>query len=154
MQVFPLAISHDIGMREHPRCALAVPPACVLPLFLQRVPAGFPSPAAEYEESGLDLNEYMVRNRAATFYFRVQGDSMTGARIFDGDLLVVDRSIEPRHGHVVLAVIDNEYTVKRLYRRGGAIELRPDNPAFRPIRLRDGEELQVWGVVTGVLCRF
>lgn len=105
-------------------------------------------------ERGLDLNEFMVRNQAATFYFRVQGDSMTGARIFDGDLLVVDRSVEPKHGHVVLAVVNGEYTVKRLHRRGGKIELHPENAAYRPMRLRDGEELQVWGVVTGVLRRF
>lgn len=129
-------------------------PPCVLPLFQCRISAGFPSPAEDYVEQGLDLNAFMVRNRAATFYFRVQGDSMTGARIFDGDLLVVDRSIEPKHGHVVLAVVNNDYTVKRLYRRAGIIELRAENPAYRPIRFRDGEELQIWGIVIGTVCRF
>ena len=89
-----------------------MPPA----LLLERIPAGFPSPADEYAESTLDLNTYLIRNKVSTFFFRVIGDSMTGANIHDGDLLVVDRSIEPKHGHIVLAVINNEHTVKRLYR--------------------------------------
>lgn len=79
--------------------AAADPELCLLPLLLHRIPAGFPSPADEYAESPLDLNTYLVRNRTATFFFRVSGDSMTGASIHDGDLLVVDRSIEPKHGH-------------------------------------------------------
>jgi DNA polymerase V len=123
-------------------------------LLLQRIPAGFPSPADEYAESALDLNAYLVRNKTATFFFRVMGDSMTGAHIHDGDLLVVDRSIEPKHGHIVLAVVNNEYTVKRLHRLGGVIELHAENPAYAPIRFQEHDELQVWGVVTGVVSRF
>jgi DNA polymerase V len=129
-------------------------PLCRLPLLLQRVPAGFPSPADEYAEAALDLNTYLVRNKTATFFFRVIGDSMTGAHIHDGDLLVVDRSIEPRHGHIVMAVINSEYTVKRLYNLNGVIELRAENPAYPPIRFREHDELQVWGVVTGAVSRF
>jgi DNA polymerase V len=119
-----------------------------------RVPAGFPSPAEDYVDKSLDLNTYLVRNKAATFFFRVMGDSMTGARIHDGDMLVVDRSIEPRHRHIVLAVINNEYTVKRLYNLDGVIELHAENPAYPPIRFREHEELQVWGVVVGTVSRF
>lgn len=129
-------------------------PVCRLPLLLNRVPAGFPSPADEYAETALDLNTYLIRNKTATFFFRVIGDSMTGANIHDGDLLVVDRSIEPKHGHIVLAVINNEYTVKRLYSLNGVIELHAENPAYAPIRFQEHDELQVWGVVTGAVSRF
>src|SRR3979411_3029526 len=83
------------------------------PLYGYRIPAGFPSPAEEYVDSMLDLNEYLIKNAISTFYFRAQGHSMRNARIFDGDLLTVDRSIEPKHGHIVLAMIDGEFTVKR-----------------------------------------
>jgi DNA polymerase V len=123
-------------------------------LLLHRIPAGFPSPADEYAESALDLNTYLVRNKTATFFFRVIGDSMTGANIHDGDLLVVDRSIGPRHGHIVLAVINNEYTVKRLHRLNGVIELHADNPAYPPLRFQENDEVQIWGVVTGAVSRF
>jgi len=129
-------------------------PVCRLPLLLNRIPAGFPSPADEYAETALDLNTYLIRNKTATFFFRVIGDSMTGASIHDGDLLVVDRSIEPRHGHIVLAVINNEHTVKRLYNLNGVIELRAENPIYPPICFREHDELQVWGVVTGAVSRF
>ena len=127
---------------------------CVRPLYSHRVSAGFPSPAEEYLEKGLDLNTYLVRNKTATFYFRVAGTSMTGARIFDGDMVVVDRSIDPKHRHIVLAVVNSEYTVKRLYRRAGVIELRAENPQYAPIQFGDGETLEIWGVVVGVVCRF
>lgn len=127
---------------------------CRLPLLLQRIPAGFPSPADEYAESALDLNTYLIRNKTATFFFRVIGDSMTEANIHDGDLLVVDRSIEPRHGHIVLAVINNEYTVKRLHSLNGVIELHAENPAYPPLCFQEHDELQVWGVVVGAVSRF
>ena len=130
-----------------------MPPA----LLLERIPAGFPSPADEYAESTLDLNTYLIRNKVSTFFFRVIGDSMTGANIHDGDLLVVDRSIEPKHGHIVLAVINNEYTVKRLYRlysMDGVIELHAENPTYPPIRFQEHDELQVWGVVVGSVSCF
>jgi DNA polymerase V len=137
-----------------PRPAAPSPVPCPLSLLLHRIPAGFPSPADEYAESALDLNTYLVRNKTATFFFRVIGDSMTGANIHDGDLLVVDRSIEPRHGHIVLAVINNEYTVKRLHRLNGVIELHADNPAYPSLRFQENDEVQIWGVVTGAVSRF
>jgi len=105
--------SRSTGIFLSPLQRAAPDPApCLLPLLQHRIPAGFPSPADGYAESALDLNTYLIRNKVSTFFFRVIGDSMTGANIHDGDLLVVDRSIEPRHRHIVLAVINNEYTVK------------------------------------------
>lgn len=134
--------------------ATSAPAVLRLPLLQHRISAGFPSPADDYVEKSLDLNTYLVRNKTATFFFRVIGDSMTGANINDGDMLVVDRSIEPRHRHIVLAVINNEYTVKRLHHQDGVIELHAENPAYPPIRFREHEELQVWGVVVGAVSRF
>ena len=104
-------------------------------------------------ESALDLNAYLVRNPAATFMVRVGGDSMAGAGIADGDLLVVDRSEEAVHGKIVVAVLDGELTVKRLHLRNGARRLVPENPKYKPLRIESGQELQIWGVVTGVIKR-
>lgn len=116
--------------------------------FCYAVQAGFPSPAADHTQKRIDLNDHLIRNKEATFLFRVKGDSMTGIGIYEGDTLLVDRSIDPRHNAIVLAVINNEFTVKRLYRRGGVIKLMPENPIYPPISLKSGEELLVWGVVT------
>lgn len=113
-----------------------------------RVRAGFPSPAADHAHKRIDLNEHLIRNKEATFVFQVQGDSMTGIGINEGDELLVDRSIEARHGHIVIAVINGDFTVKRLYSRGGVVKLIPENPRYPTIVLKDGQELVVWGVVT------
>lgn len=113
-----------------------------------KVPAGFPSPAADHTRKRIDLNEHLIRNREATFIFRVKGDSMTGIGIYEGDELLVDRSIEAKHGNIVLAVLNNEFTVKRLHRRGGVVKLVAENPIYPPIVVKDGEELTIWGVVT------
>ena len=126
----------------------------LLPLAAHRVPAGFPSPATDYLEDGLDLNAYLVQHPAATFLFSVQGHSMQGAGILDGDKVVVDRSVPARHGHIVIAVVDGEFTLKRLYQRHNRLELHPDNPAFPPIRLTEGKQLEIWGVVVGVVRRY
>lgn len=125
----------------------------VAPLFLARISAGFPSPADDYVESALDLNAYLVRNPAATFMVKVGGDSMIGAGIADGDLLVVDRSEEAAHGKIVVAVLDGELTVKRLHIRKDVRLLVPENPKYKPLRIESGQELQLWGVVTGVIKR-
>ncbi|MEW5786455.1 MAG: translesion error-prone DNA polymerase V autoproteolytic subunit [Pseudomonadota bacterium] len=122
-----------------------------LPLFAARVPAGFPSPAEDYAQGRLDLNDYLVEHEAATFYVRVKGQSMVGAGILDGDVIAVDRALEPRHGDIVLAVIDGELTVKELHREGGVVRLLPRNPDFPPIEPRPGQELTIWGVVKGVV---
>lgn len=125
----------------------------LLPQAESRVPAGFPSPADDGRE-GLDIAAYLVRRPESTYFVRVSGDSMTGACIFDGDLLIVDRSLDARSGDIVIAVLDGEFTVKRLRREGGRIELLPENPRFRKIVLDVGTELEIWGVVTGSVRRF
>lgn len=148
-----------VALRRYPRGAGEVevlqpasnPLALARPLFSCSVPAGFPSPADDYIEGQLDLNEYFVDHPAATFYVRVTGESMTGAGISPNDILVVDRSLEAVHGKIVIAVVNHELTVKRLFRRGGVIELRPENPAFPVIACKDDMELVIWGVVTGAL---
>ena len=123
------------------------------PLVQAYVPAGFPSPADDYLERKLDLNDYLVRHPAATFFVRVSGDSMTGAGIHSGDLLVVDRSLEPRNNSVVIAGVDGELTVKRMRKRGGEIHLVPDNGDYRPIEVGEETSLEIWGVVTAVIHR-
>jgi DNA polymerase V len=123
-------------------------------LLSHKMSAGFPSPAADYEEDTLDLNKYLVRNPPATFMFSVKGDSMKGASIEDGDKVVVDRSIDPKHNDIVIATLNGEYTIKRLYKHLGNVELRPENPAFQPFKLKEGIELDVWGVVVGVVRRY
>lgn len=142
------------SLSQRPEPLARMPRPWTAPLFVQAIPAGFPSPACDYTEEGLDLNAYLVKHKAASFFFEVEGDSMVGAGIFDGDKVLVDRSIEPKHGHIVVAVINNEYTLKRLYRYRGVLELRPENPAYPVIRLKDAEELQVWGVVIGSVRKF
>ncbi len=118
-----------------------------LPLYLCRVPAGFPSPAGDYVESNIDLNEWLIRNEPATFIVRVEGDSMESG-ICSGNWLVVDRSLEARHRDVVVASFGNEVTVKRLLSEGGRIVLAADNPAYPPVEVEGEEGLTVWGVVT------
>lgn len=121
------------------------------PLFLSRVPAGFPSPADDYVETGLDLSEALIQNEEATFYVRVAGESMTGAGIHDGDVLVVDRSVEPSEGDVVIAALGGELTVKRYVVRRGRPCLMPEADGHDPIPVREGQELRVWGVAQHVV---
>ena len=129
------------------------PPLFALTLFASPVCAGFPSPADDYVAATLDLNEHLIAHKEATYFLRATGHSMIGAGIHDGDLLVVDRSLTPAHGLVVIAVVDGEFTVKRLYKRAGRIRLLAENPDYAPIEFADGQELQVWGVVTNVIHR-
>jgi DNA polymerase V len=124
-----------------------------LPFYLHRIPAGFPSPADDYLETRLDLNGLLVRNPAATFMVRVSGDSMIGVGIHDGDILVVDRSETAVHGKIVVAALDGEMTVKRLHLKGGRCRLVPENKDFQPIQVGTEQDLQVWGVVVGVVRR-
>ena len=122
-----------------------------LPLFASRVPAGSPVAADDLKEADIDLNEHLVRKPASTFLVTVKGDSMINAGIHDGDLLVVDRSLEPRNGKVVVAVINDELTVKRLERSAGRIRLLPENPDFKPIEVPEEASFFIWGVVTNVI---
>lgn len=120
----------------------------LLEMCAWKVAAGFPSPAADHTRKRVDLNEHLIRNREATFIFRVKGDSMTGAGIYEGDSLLVDRSVDAKHGHIVLAVLNNEFTVKRLHRRGGTVKLIPENNLYPPLVVKNEDELVIWGVVT------
>ncbi len=121
------------------------------PIFMATVPAGFPSPAADYEEGKLDLNKHLIKNSTATFFVRVTGDSMVKAGIHDGDLLVVDRSIEPRDKNVVIAVVNGELTVKRIRIRKNRLTLEAENEAYQSQEINDGIEFEVWGIVTNVI---
>ena len=125
--------------------------SCTLPLFLATVPAGFPSPADDFLEERLDLNKHLIRNQAATFFVRASGDSMTGAGIHNGDILIVDRSIAPCDRCVIVAVLSGEFTVKRLRKKGGCAWLIPENPNYKPVAIQDGMDFEVWGVVTNVI---
>ena len=122
-----------------------------LPLYLTPVEAGFPSPAEDYLDRKLDLHQHLVRNEAATFFLRAHGESMIGAGIHDGDLLIVDRSVDAGHRKVVIAALDGELTVKRLLRREGRVYLAPENPQFEPIDITESEFVHIWGVVTYVV---
>jgi DNA polymerase V len=124
---------------------------CCLPLFLERVSAGFPSPAADYEEGRLDLNRYLIKNPPATFFVRVAGDSMIGAGIHPGDLLVVDRSLEPRDKNVVIAALNGELTVKRIRIRRKKIYLEAENEIYASQEVSAEADFEVWGVVTNVI---
>jgi DNA polymerase V len=118
------------------------------PLFLSGVSAGFPSPADDYLDRKLDLNEHLVKNPAATFFVRVAGDSMTGVGINDNDILVVDRSLEPVNNNIVIAVVNGELTVKRLVKSRNSCCLVAENPDYPPLDIGDEMELEIWGVVT------
>ncbi len=122
-----------------------------LPLFQSSVAAGLPSPAEDDIEDRLNLNDYLVKRPASTFFVRVNGFSMIDAGIHDGDILVVDRSIEPVHGKIVIAVVDGELTVKRLSKIKGIIRLCPENSSFSPITIENETTLHIWGVVTNVI---
>lgn len=130
-------------------------PLSQLPVHVWTTPStvqcGFPSPAEDHAQKRLDLNELLINQPDATFFMRVRGPSMRDAGIDDGDYVVIDRSIEAKHGQVVLAVVDGEFTIKRLFRRAGRIKLQAANPTFSDIEFRDGQELTIWGVVTWTL---
>jgi len=125
-----------------------------LPLYLDRISAGFPSPADDYIDAELDLNRYMIRNPPDTFMVRVTNDALAGAGILDGDVLIVDRSIGPRHGMIVVTVVNGEMCVRRLNRKSGHWVLDPENKDFQPLRIRPGQDLDIWGVVTGMVRKY
>ncbi len=130
---------------------LSFPPPCIplpgFPVLARPVPAGFPSPAADYYEERLSLDEHLIEHREATFFVRVQGHSMTGFGIHDGDLLVVDRAIDPADRSVVIAVVDGAFTVKQLCRLSDGILLRSGAKGYGDILVSGDQELTVWGVV-------
>ena len=122
-----------------------------LPLFTGKVAAGFPSPADDYIEKTLDLNELLVQKPAATFFVRAEGESMLGAGIHPDDILVVDRSIEPAPGKIVICALNGELTVKRLSSRDGRLILAAENSAYPDIDIHDDIDMVIWGVVTSVI---
>ena len=122
-----------------------------LPLVSASVEAGFPSPADDHLERGIDLNEELIRNPAATFLIRVQGESMRDAGIHSGDTLIVDKSVTPYDRQIVVAMIDGEFTVKRFRKRNGKIFLEAENPAFDPIEVGENQELTIWGSVPYII---
>ena len=136
----PVIAKSPITLTEGPR----------IPLYSEGVSAGFPSPAQDYVEKTLDLNELCIRRPAATFFVRVDGDSMMEAGIFNNDILVVDRSITARHDDIVIACINNEMTVKQLQLRP-YVALLPRNARYQPIRIQADEELEIFGVVSSVI---
>jgi DNA polymerase V len=130
-----------MGMLKSMRC----------PLYESNVAAGFPSPAEDAIAGSLDLNEFLIRHPAATFFVRASGVSMVDVGIFDGDILVVDRSLNPVDGKIVIAAINGELTVKRFCKEGTRCFLRAENESYQPIELVAGMELHIWGVVTSVI---
>ncbi|MBM4211959.1 MAG: translesion error-prone DNA polymerase V autoproteolytic subunit [Gammaproteobacteria bacterium] len=122
-----------------------------LPLYSSSVQAGFPSPADDYIESKLDLNTHLIKHPAATFFVRASGESMINAGIYPGDILIVDRSLQARHDKIVIVALNGQLTVKRLWQRDGEMMLMPENDDFTPIRIEEGMDMMIWGVVTYVL---
>ena len=121
------------------------------PLFLASVPTGFPSPADDYIEQKLDLNAYLIKHPAATFFVRVSGDSMVGVGIHSGDILIVDRALEPASSSVVIARLDGELTVKQLRKQNGKFFLVAENRSYEPIEVGEETDFEIWGVVTNVI---
>ncbi len=143
---------NSVSYSSFPVPAAASP--LVVPMPVAGVRAGFPSPAEDFAVNRLDLSQLLITHPQATFLLRVAGPSMREAGIDDGDTLVVDRAIKPRHGHIVVAVVDGEFTVKQLHQRAGRIRLKAANPTFPDIEPQEGQTVEVWGVVTSCIKRF
>lgn len=122
-----------------------------LSLFLSPVRAGFPSPADDYLDKNLDLNEHLIKHPAATFFVKVKGDSMINAGIHSADILVVDRSLDPRDKKIVVAVVNGEFTVKRVQKMKDSLYLVSENDDYSPIEIKDGTDFEIWGVVIHVI---
>jgi DNA polymerase V len=118
------------------------------------VQAGFPSPAEDLGAQRVDLAQLLIKHSQATYFLRASGHSMTEAGIFDGDILVVDRAIKPRNTHIVVAIVDGDFTVKQLYQRAGRMKLKAANPTYADITPKDGQTIEIWGVVTSTIKQF
>jgi DNA polymerase V len=139
---------------SHMPQALPNPPKQGRPIYSGKISAGqsrFPSPAQDYEQKFLDLNERYISNPPATFFFEVKGNSMEGAGIFEGDTVIVDRAVKPKSSSIIIADVDGEWMVKRLYKRGNVVKLLSENPEHAPIVLAEGQELVIFGVVMYVI---
>jgi DNA polymerase V len=122
-----------------------------IPLYMSSVPAGSPSILEDHVEDFIDLNEYLLRDSEETFMVMADGESMLGANIKSGDVLIVDRSMEPRHNHIVIAALDGNLTVKRLQVNGKSVTLKPENNEYDVITIKKGNSLHIWGVVTHII---
>lgn len=120
-------------------------------LLIEGVRAGFPSPAADFIDVSIDLNKHLIKHPSATFYARAKGDSMKDAGIFDGDLLIVDKSIDPADGKIAICYLNGEFTVKRIKKEKDQVWLIPANTAYQPIKMEEGSNLTIWGIVTHVI---
>jgi DNA polymerase V len=121
------------------------------PFISGGIKAGFPSPAADFDETKISLDNVLVKNREATFYAKASGNSMIGAGIDDGDIMVIDRSLEPTNNKIAVCCIDGEFTVKRIKTDKNCVYLMPENSAFEPIKVTENNELIIWGIVTYVI---
>lgn len=153
----PLSLFDDVQrMRDHCGSTSLIQPTKesskkTLPLFSGTVHAGFLSPADDHIEATLNLHDYVIRHEQSSFFLRVEGDSMEGASIHNGDLLVVDRSIPPKNGDIVIVVVHGELAVKRLSVHNNSVMLCAENPAYAPITIQGDQEIHIWGVVTFVV---
>ncbi len=123
-------------------------------LLKNRVCAGFPSPAEDLGGKRIDLTQLLVKHPQATYFLRASGQSMVDSGINDNDIMVVDKAIKPRHNHIVIAVVDGEFTVKQLYQRAGRVKLKAANPTHPDIIPKDGQTIEIWGVVTATIKQF
>ena len=122
-----------------------------IPLFVDTISAGFPSPADDYIEEKLDLNKHLIKNPVSTFYVKVKGSSMINIGIFEGDILIVDRSLQPVNNSIVIGVINGEFTVKRINKSDDKFYLIPENDNFPPIEITENMDFKIWGVVTNAI---
>lgn len=122
-----------------------------LPLALSYLKAGFPSPAEDFKEDSIDLNRELIKNPSSTFFARVRGDSMVEMGIADGDLLIIDKSLEPKDGKIAVCFVDGEFTLKQISIRNNQIWLMPANPKYKPIVVTEENEFMIWGIVTYVI---
>ncbi|MBF0478934.1 MAG: translesion error-prone DNA polymerase V autoproteolytic subunit [Candidatus Omnitrophica bacterium] len=122
-----------------------------LPLYVSPVKAGFPSPAEDFIDKKLDLNEHLIKHPAATFFVKVSGDSMLNAGILSGDILIVDRSLEPTNGKIIVAILNGEFTVKYFKKLSGKVVLSAANPKYPDIQITADMDFQIWGVVTNAI---
>jgi len=158
----PISLVNNVGQalkeykKEIDKFSVPTPnaPDVNIPFFSSRVQAGFPSPADDHLEDSLDLNKYLIHHEESTFFVRAQGDSMLGAGIYPGDILVVDKSLDAKNGKIVIAVVDGEFTVKRLKRCQNKITLKSENPNYKDIDIKKENELTIWGVVTSVIHKY
>ncbi|UGS23945.1 LexA family protein [Flavobacterium channae] len=123
----------------------------MVPFVSGEIKAGFPSPAADFEELKLSLDHLLIKNREATFYAKASGNSMIEAGIDDGDIMVIDRSLEPHNNAISVCLIDGEFTVKRIKKDGEELYLMPENSQYKPIKVEEENELIIWGIVTYVI---